>query len=593
MANLITATVEAVIKIDAKIIELLDRLDAWVQDSLDALASGNGEANESKKLAQSVQPAGSPVAPCPYAKNTETPCDVETIRLTDTESKTEVFTSLPRSKRKSVINPNLPEEKLSDMASYDLVMEIVADFQAYGKISKDVKPANVLCVVTHFGACPLTTHPLIRFLPKIVGSYDDDRPAHWQGSKSSTLTIYSSSQDEDVSTKSKSELSSLWPFGNPVKECTFTSESCGVRRGSSKVKSYYTALLRVYRNDKFELSISTPPLFKGTGSREAGGAKRTTEITEGDNSTKTTTERQVDGSRRVAESEISTKEATGKVMGKTVTTTKKFDPSGNVVSSEEITKREIVPVFTVKRNGSELAVTKVINQVMFLIDNIKKLSNILELLKMVPKIGFSGSFSISFFEGNISGEWGYRRVAVLDTAEYKWVERYLDVTMSIYLFRLSLSGFGGVEVKSPEILNWAEGELLEFTIGVRAELTLDVKLQETFALKGEADSEKQETVYAEGAFKLYGQGVACYRGYRNEVQAGVAGSAKFKGIILVGFSSAIVLTGQAEHDDLVLYAFWSGPGKRKRSPPLELKMLDKNESWGPPVAWNIMLPTIV
>jgi hypothetical protein len=362
-----------------------------------------------------------------------------------------------------------------------------------------------------------------------------------------------------------------------------------VRRGTAKVKCSFTGLLRVYRDDKFELSISTPPLFKVAGTREAGGGKKTFETAVGNDSTKTTKERQADGRYQITEREKTTANVTNNKAFVTTTTTKEtIGDKGQVSLSEPETKRELAPVVCIKHNGSELAATKVLNQFLNLAATLKKLvDDILELLKKGPKVGWSASASLSLFEGKISGEWGYRRVTALDSVEHKWVERYLDFTAAIYLFRLSLTGFGGIEVKSPEILMWAEGELLELTVGLKLEITLDVKLQGTFALKGEADPDKQQAVNAEGTFKLYGQGVACWRGHRCEVQVGVAASGKFKGAVYAGFSSGLGLTGQASHDKVVLYAFWSGPGKRKRSPDFELELIPENENWGPPVAWNI------
>lgn len=548
---------------------------------------------KSSGLKGSDKTANSAIQGCPLKKgtdkkNTEKPCDVETITISD--GKRSVTAIQPRHRRKASTSPaKLPKDKVTLMSSYDVILEVLAPVRLEATDQKAGLPLQI--TESHHGTCADSKHPCVSADPSGLGPQDTEKPASIVLGCLAPYKVWGKALEKDA-TKSGSLLD-LWPFGpQAVKDVNVTTQSCAVRLSSS-VKSNYNGLVRVYREEEWSLSISIPTLVKAKHSyaSERGG-DRTTEgtlevagvtvkqdkVTRDKGGIKSIEKTYVNKDGQIVEAEKKRDQRM---------TVNLVDVEINAVTTKTIktnvygvpeTTREVTPSISLKRNGKEFSFTKLLNDLLNLSKAVKDALNAVK--EIVPKVGFSMDLDVGVCEGSISGNWGYRPDASLDSAEYKWVMPYFDLQLQIVFLRIDFSLMFGIDVKSPNALLVEEGWIYALTLKVQLELGFAVETSVTVHLTGAEDPDKEEKkpFKGEGTAVFKGVGQITLMGKSLKAEAGTKITVTSTGNVKWGLNAGFYLDWSLARSGWIIYATAKGTtGNEHRY---------ENEIWEPAPNWR-------
>lgn len=531
--------------------------------------------------------AGSSVEKCPLANTNRTkPCDVELISLKQSQPEAGagrmVKALLPTGQRPPAKpNPKLRPAQRDVAQTYDVVLEVVSAFPIEKEEFKKKEVALVEVNCGYKGTC--STHEPMMLLVCPTTPDSNDEPAIATAFKKS-VTVRSQAKSLPADRKGQCRFQDLAQMfkldDSQVKTIEVTLESCGVRT-SGKVKKSFRGLVRVYRKEQFDITLTVPSFkeFKRSKAKDStydvGKVKFVTKETVENKSWagKLGSEVREDGSLK--ELAVTTNTP---LMSEKLTVS---DEDGEVVEDKEWESRF---KFSIKRNSVELSLSETVTKIVSTILKFKKLIKAAcDIQEWVPKVGYSFSLSMALMEGSVTGSLGWRPDAKLDTEEYKWVTRFGEITFKLTIFQIAFTLQFGVEASSPAILNWAGEKLFEFIAKVALELKNQLDLSKTIQLFGAEDDSKSDkkghviaSLSSPSTLDLFLQFKVNVYGYACEARGG------FEAGLTVGVDVIWPLNFhyKVTRTPGRLYAYWSKPGKSKPSPRWE------HEIWGEKDIWD-------
>ena len=196
--------------------------------------------------------------------------------------------------------------------------------------------------------------------------------------------------------------------------------------------------------------------------------------------------------------------------------------------------------------------------------------------------------------GTVGGEWGIQAGSEYDTAEYKWVEPYGKIKLSMSLLKVEFAAFFGVECKSPAVLNWFKNPAWEVIAKVEVKVSIDCKVETDIKLAGSDNADKIPKIGKENSTnpddfesvrwinefastgEFYGQFKVNVAGYGMDAKAGVAVSFSAKYTVVKPFK----LRGEVKRNEAYIYAYFTH-AKRKKSPPWKKVLCREKEIMSP------------
>lgn len=439
---------------------------------------------------------------CSESENKTEPCDIgglELIFFEPSGKQHSVVTKEKREHREKPLEqadlPYLNSEKYDNVVSYDAILEVVAaPFRTDETVGK---PPAILSNITGFiGDCPKQEHAEI-----IMRNPDHETMDKLKASQSfkqitpAPMEIYAKSLPLDDYTSVFKLSEAFYMFRDKqsaqyVKDVEVEALSCGVRDDGEKPNKIMKGLIRIYRDDKFELKVNIPSVYsKGAAFKEKRNLKgkvayRTATVAGGE------TETSVFGSNG------DMTEYVEQDAGLFLTKTSSLDgPTNEITNTTELSN-----FVELSRNGRPLHVVDTVNRIIHIRTLILEgLSYLDDLKKLAPKVGFGWSVNLDVLAGNMSGNWGLQSGSKYDTDEYKWVKSYGELNASLSIIRLGLSAFIGIECKSPGILKWFGDPPWEIIVKVEISMELDCALDATINLTDEEVLEKVSKVGKEGS----------------------------------------------------------------------------------------------
>jgi hypothetical protein len=524
------------------------------------------------KLRQkSTVPKGS--RPTTNKESKTVPCNLVSFELTDESSGRSVKMNAPGPTPPSKL-PKSPFKRA--LANSNLmVLEVLSDFPVTGS-SKSKKEdvatiaANLIC------EAQCGEHPTIyaRISPSDVTAGDALKESTTSQGKLPSLKTFAKTIPMDFRTGKFqwNDIRDFFHLGeDQVKELRIEGITCGVPAGKGQPCSSLMGLVRVYRREQFDLSLTIPAFRKWEESRE--GSKKAGE------------EWEMTGTK--SRGSVST-EATWKAGGPIdeVTETKRtsvlFEKSVNNSREEgvsEESKRKLK--FSLQRNGVDLEAAKIIEEIIQQTKDVTE--NVMEAITSfedcVPKIGFSASASFSLLEGSLTMSWGNRPDPAFDSQSYKWIGPFGELALDVDVVKLELELMFGIDFSSPDILNWAGNKAYEFIAKLELDASLALKLGTKVTLWGGADddADEGERTIVKGevpaSIDLYAQAKASVYGFGLEAQGGLEAGLDAEATFVIPPK----LKYKVDLRPGTVYGYWSHPFKSEPSPRYEFKIWDERE----------------
>lgn len=531
-----------------------------------------------------MQPGSSATGVCQHCPlDPLTPCDVEKL-LVDVVGKDENQTeegndaasgpALQPGKRKDVplklettavrrgevVTDVTDKTTLALLGQYDLLIEAIADYPSNDSPKPTVDPNDTVKLkrvyAQYVGSkCSVHEHALLQILPRAktkqlekeivkqkVGAQSlsyDDAPLIYARS----LPFDTAPSGEDVFALFDF-IRSLFHAMDPADVAIF-AKSCGVRpNGANKAANKeLSALLRIYRRDKWGIGLKVPPLGKFHDERSAdsfgdlfgepeGDYKRSQETSVGGPYLyKSTTESEREGNTSKESQEVwfgsvgGKEEISSQTHGKkeyeTTTQQTSFPqgetPNGKPVygTEEKVKIKKSTGKRTIPKNASKLIEERLktasgFELVVFrndkevrlddLLERVKKsikvlseaLCNIQSFLKMVPQLGWKFTFDVSVFAGTVQVDLGPEYVkGPIAKGRYFPVQYKVHATFVMTLIDLMASLSFGFEAKAAGTGLTVKAELVfKLKAKIEHEFNLDLlKPKEKFPLTSEASVE--------------------------------------------------------------------------------------------------------
>jgi hypothetical protein len=252
----------------------------------------------------------------------------------------------------------------------------------------------------------------------------------------------------------------------------------------------------------------------------------------------------------------------------THTTETSSDSYASGIRNQLMRSVELKPQFRFTRNGRELDLTKLFNEIVNLYHTVR--SALEQIRNFKPTVGWSIDFDLRLFEGSIAGEWGMRPKRESSSCA-SLVEPYYVFDFNVTLFDFSLTLTVGLEA-----------ELHVFGIHLRAALLIEGSLGVSVSVEAHleiTDGRNSLPVRGIGSGSINAECSVSVGEYEvKPYQAKVTGGFEFDGELLIsttqyprveGVLKRSATKGKAE----VLHVGW----KRLESP--EFVLYDEKELW--------------
>lgn len=544
--------------------------------------SSAAEGGETKF--STTKKAGSSVEKCPLENRNRTkPCDVHLISLTQSQPEAGagrlVKATVPRSQRPPTNpNPKLRPVQRDAAQSYDVVLEVVSAFPIQNEEFKEKEVAQVQVNCGYTGTC--SAHAPLMLLVNPTGPDLQDQPATAM-TFNKTVKVRSQAKSLLADRKGQCRFQDLVQMfkldDSQVKTVEVTLESCGIRT-SGKVKKSLRGLVRVYRKEQFDITLTVPSFKEFKQSKAEDKTIQVKSVT-----TSTVETKSLAGDHRSEVHEDGSLKTISETTHAPLLSTKYSltnEDDGTVVEDKEWESRF---KFSIKRNSVELSLSELVAKIVTTILTFKRLIKVAcDVQEWIPKVGYSVSLSMALLEGSVTGSFGWRPDDKLDSGEYKWVTRFGEITFKLTIFQIALTLQFGIEASSPAILNWAGEKFFEFIAKIALELKNQLDLSKTIQLFGAGDDSKSDkkghviaSLSSPSTLDLFLQFKVNVYGYNCEAKGG------FEAGITVGVDVIWPLNFhyKVTRNPGRLYAYWSRPGKSKPSPRFEKEIWGEKDIW--------------
>lgn len=537
---------------------------------------------------QANKPVNQGKQDCPLKKLK--PCDVQKLIVKDEKSGRKLETTKKLVLEK--VPPGTPKWIVEPLGRVDLVLELIADYESSSaeKIEKEV----LLKIQSYYtGTCQSSEHPLVKMEP--LRGADRGEGHVWKLPTPPVQKLLARSYLLDSHFEGFF-LAPFWSFDS-VKEILVVAQSCGVRHGGEGMpNAWLSCLVRIYRNDKYSLTIKIPSWkslskskaasidMHGDHVRQSASSKSSWGEKDSEYSTKRTVntgkgtdyvetkvggmageekytvlaekQGQKDGQAFIEEAEkhahrSGTVLRTPKTSGKSDSTVK-----GKKETLIEDMPPEIVPQIIFKRNEQEINFTEFVNNLFHLYKRLKEAWE--ELQAWVPEVGWSAKFSLDIFEGSITGTWGNKYdEAPPATPRYLAIRSFYEITFDLTIYSLKLEVAFGVNIQSPGILD----KLLTvkaWELILQAKGTISSKAKLKKVLKS-SESPSFAKITSDNSIDLVVIARATVTGVTADARAGVTGGISFEGEVHASFTQSPYIDGTFKMNKLVLYAQYTNP----------------------------------
>ncbi len=456
----------------------------------------NAKVNKGK----GSRPLGKTVASCAGAsqkpaKNTTKPCDIASLTLTDSTSGQSLTCS---SHAEQSYGPPVPDRAAQQLASYDLSMELLSDYST----EDDPQIVSLLIARAPVGRCPLHQHVQVTLTP--LDSGDAQYQKDWGTRPPEPLSL--PARPMPTLDKMAAWIVPFWNFSGGVMDLAVDAASCGVLFTGSPNHNF-KALVRIYPNDLYTLTLSVPAMAEYEKKKDAGK----------DSSS-----------------------ASGADPGQT---------GGEDSDDDSGITLEL------SRNGTDIPTVDIINGIAQTVYGIYWIiKNIKTLLEDVPQFGFTYSFSASILEGSITGTWGNRIPAgpAGSGDRYTAVEPFFDIDAAVTLFSVSCELGLGFSWKVDSPTDLIDTNLLDLVaqIAFKASVEAGIKYHASSDDKSDhkvtIESEPEMTCYVEFQVNVFGKGL--------RADGGVTGGFEFEGSFVCSFDQPPGFNLKAGMQPIVIYA---------------------------------------
>lgn len=386
-------------------------------------------------------------------------CDLNSLSLTGGDKTVSCTVSLSKRDISSVLSKfcNSPDPKYQQISQFDLILEVVAP-----KPHKSTaKPLAISTAATMLDVCNPNIHPFLQF-NAVHGELHDELQGKVDAVMGMPYQIYSRNGFGDMYiSETFGLLGIFWMFENTLskkyaKNIFLNAISCGKRDDGELPNKALRGLVRVYRDDDFSVEFKLPPRL--TKSKTASKFQ--------------------DGSSSASSTDLLSNNTYSKATesgGNTIQSSNSAGDWGYSNTNDEGESSLAENVLVVKANGTEIDVTKKINDFFALKKMIYDTVDVIKQIKdSAPQLGVSGDLNLDFFAGTISAKWGLGENKN-NTGEYVFLEPQGKVTMDIVWLAVAGKITGGVISESPEVLNWCGVKAwdinLSLTIGFSAQFS--------------------------------------------------------------------------------------------------------------------------
>ncbi len=516
-----------------------------------AKPSAHSVAKVNQKVNKTTGPlaVGDVKGTCPYkskpnkASNTIVVCDIASLSLHD---KTSEKTLICFSHDKSPLPETVPKRIANLLSSYDLVMELVSDYELVTKTGQQLSEKSIVELDIKRkgkGTCPLHEHPSV----KITASNPKDaiHTHDWKTENPSLLKI--PARPLPVIDRMISWILPFWNFSTGEMDFTIVGAGCGVGV-SSPVNHELKSLVRIYPNDKFELTLTLPPFKKWTHEKESRGwhdkkmkSGTTSFSTFGKKTYESGYEREKDGDQAAKWSSTKGILAYGQYEEKKVSyeggkRTEKESSTGYSLGGLKSTtlgddgkpEHATSVKLELKRNGEKYDLEKTLGTIVNLVFTIMTaILRIKDIINIIPKIGLTYSIEACILEGGITASWGNRFPEGTAGAgdRYTAVDSYFDVELELKLFDVAFELGFGFELKIPPIVDWFSSQnTLEIVLKAAIKASIDTGINYTAKSsskdnhKIKIESKPKLKVYIEFNVNAFGKGLKSDGGIRGGLE---------------------------------------------------------------------------
>lgn len=471
--------------------------------------------------------------------NTKVICDIANLVLVDQTSKKFLRCELHD---KAPISDKVPPRIARLLKSHDLVMELVSDYEAMTGTKSFVsdKKFVVLAINRNLkGNCPNHDHPAV--VVSAASSTDDKYSRDWKTQQVDLLKI--PARPIPATDRLSAWILPFWRFLTGVMDLNVGARSCGVGV-QSPVNHEFTALVRIFPNDQYELTFQLPPFKKWAKEKERRhwddkkmDAGSTSASTFGKKTSGASYEREKVGDKaatwsstvgqqsgdRYNERKSSYKD--GQLTAKSSQTS--YSAGGlasTTVDSDGETSHHTSLKLELKHNGEPYKLEETLeNTVNIVFTIVGAIVRIKDMLDLVPKVGLTYKFEVSVLEGSIKGTWGNRIPEGADSQgpRYTAVQPFFDIDVELKLFDLSFELGFGFELRIPPVIEWFDAsDTLEIILKAAIEASIDVGIKYTAKSTSKEnhklaiESKPKLKVFVEFAVNVFGKGLRSIGGVR-------------------------------------------------------------------------------
>lgn len=202
---------------------------------------------------------------------------------------------------------------------------------------------------------------------------------------------------------------------------------------------------------------------------------------------------------------------------------------GTVEFSDSSTSRQSI---SLKRNGTELDISKSINSIVSAAKNIKTTFDTFK--NAVPKIGWQADLDIAILEGSITGTWGVAPNAKPEHTRIWRVKDYYSIKVDCKIIEVKAEIGFGVDFR---VDNWfSSAPLAEIVLKISGSLTISAAVSAEFSTQNKGKTEEKFVAKTVPALKAIAR--ASIVGYAAEASVSVDCGIQVSGSFMVSVQTA-------------------------------------------------------
>lgn len=406
------------------------------------------------------------------------PCDAEELWISSTDDKSLV--QRVSTKLPAIRDTGLTPAQRALLGNDDLLIQIVADRLRVNAGRQNPDKRKVTFDGRSSPSCAHGLHTKIIWKP--VGAGATGAPQEWINSCPTPVEVLAGADQGTMNPLGF--LQRFWTTSNSFKRVwRVTVDSCGVRSDGKQPNHWLRGRVEVVPNDAFELT------WTYVKAKEWASYDSRTPDSQSDS------------------------------------TKKPYQLSQGI---------------SLKRNGVELDITRMINSVLSTVSDVQKAFKSFQ--DNVPKVGFFAKLDISVMEGSLTGSWGNAARLKPDHARIWLAEPQFTITAKLKVFDLTFEAGFGVDWRVAGF--FSEKPTLEIVLKISLVLTLEVPWEASYS--SARPKTLRSDLSADGTAVVQAVGRAGIMGVVIGASVDVSGGIKFSGAAECGMDRAPFIEGKVE-----------------------------------------------